>query len=184
MRLNGHPKVQDTFARVSGYVEQTGDALCCLLLVQGRKHTWGCMLHCSCTAAPCSHSQRSLQRLHASSMIGELQLLDLRQTAADIHEAYTTVHEALRFCAHLRINEPPDNAAVEQFVNEVGGLMTKSASCALASRRPSCVQGIQSMPAATNAASWPACQPSGLAHSAGSQRRSHGCWSKLHNERR
>ena len=24
MRLNGHPKMQETFARVSGYVEQTG----------------------------------------------------------------------------------------------------------------------------------------------------------------
>lgn len=27
IRINGHPKVQATFARVSGYVEQTGQAL-------------------------------------------------------------------------------------------------------------------------------------------------------------
>ena len=43
--------------------------------------------------------------------------------AADIHDPFTTVHEALRFSAHLRINGGPDNATVEQFVEEVMSLV-------------------------------------------------------------
>ena len=43
--------------------------------------------------------------------------------AADIHDPFTTVHEALRFSAHLRINDHPDNSTVETFVEEVMGLV-------------------------------------------------------------
>ena len=42
-----------------------------------------------------------------------------RRLCADIHDAYTTVHEALLFSAHLRINDNPSRDEVEQFVEEV-----------------------------------------------------------------
>lgn len=64
VRLNGFPKEQDSFARVSGYVEQF-----------------------------------------------------------DIHHAFTTVHEALQFSAHLRFGTDTPAATVEQFITEVMALV-------------------------------------------------------------
>ena len=39
--------------------------------------------------------------------------------AADIHTPGLTVYESLLFCAHLRINNPPDSKAVDHYVDEV-----------------------------------------------------------------
>ena len=161
VRLNGHPKVQDTFARVSGYVEQTGvDAAwlhtqpwrtrmhqmgrahaACLRIsgVQGCEQAW--------RSWPCLRGlmTRACRTAPSATRLGKL-CVPLLQTpatpinwphstvrhtpgqaecapAADIHDPFTTVHEALRFSAHLRINGGPDNATVEQFVEEVMGLV-------------------------------------------------------------
>ena len=72
------------------------------------------------------HGQQSLPRAKLTGDVlwaavqSALHLTEVdHMRCADIHDPYTTVHEALLFCAHLRINNPPDSKAVDNYVEEV-----------------------------------------------------------------
>jgi len=41
----------------------------------------------------------------------------------DIHQPYTTVHEALQFSAHLRFTTETPSDTIEQFITEVMALV-------------------------------------------------------------
>ena len=92
--VQGHPEDQASFARCSGYVEQTGVRAASRLVPP---------------AALCLVQLILVPGCHVS---GEA-------SAADIHSPATTVHEALLFSATLRLPEGVGPAAVRAFVREI-----------------------------------------------------------------
>jgi hypothetical protein len=102
--VQGHPKDQASFARCSGYVEQTGVRAAAAFLVQ--VGAW---------------QRRMILCFAFISCFSRTQILQysLCLCAADIHSPATTVHEALLFSATLRLPEGVGPAAVRAFVREI-----------------------------------------------------------------
>ena len=77
----------------------------------------GCLQNRASVTALCPHLHASCQLVRRSHSLQNP--ASCSECCADIHDAYTTVHEALLFSARLRINNSPSKDEVEQFVEEV-----------------------------------------------------------------
>lgn len=113
--LNGHPKQDQVWRRVSAYVEQVGGWVggwgggrTCTY----RRVSWQAMCVCTSLRCICMLAAAAASSLDCRSTLETLPLLPRRQT--DIHTATATVREALLFSARLRLPSGVPNADVAE----------------------------------------------------------------------